>query len=173
MSLSPTKTRKHINAAVERPYLDFLPYSLNELMMKTLQAWFAKLDCEIEIYFANHGLLACIFNTPEEKKAVILIHLLLNHASTPKLVMNYIIKHELIHLVVPPRVIKGRVKHHPPEFREMENRIAPEKDTAWEWISVNFCYHLNIRPRLERTDVMNSWMRSWGNELWTIKECES
>ena len=51
---------------------------------------------------------------------IVRIHPLLDDARVPEAFVAYIVYHELLHAVVPPRVINGRRYDHPPEFRLLE-----------------------------------------------------
>jgi len=55
---------------------------------------------------------------------VVRIHPLLDDARVPEAFVAYIVFHELLHAVVPPRVINGRRYDHPPEFRRLERGFA-------------------------------------------------
>jgi hypothetical protein len=50
----------------------------------------------------------------------------LNHPQTPRSVVEFILCHEMLHLVLPPRDVSGHLKTHPPEFWEAENRVEAD-----------------------------------------------
>jgi len=100
--------------------------------------------------------LACI---ELDERPCIFLHSILNHHQTPELVMDFILTHELLHLIIPPRRISGIIKRHPPEFRDAERQAFPEADLAWSWVV--FSLHPCLKPDAEReiTIVKKSWRR--------------
>ena len=142
-----------------QPSLEFVPFSMPTLLDGIKSSLFPDVAQSVELYFVTCGPLACIVD--DDSGATIYIHRLLNNTDTPKDVVTLIIKHELLHLRIPPRTVKGKEVDHPPEFWEAERSIAPERNQAWRWIWANFMTCLKRRPRLERIDVLPSWRRAW------------
>ena len=142
-----------------QPSLEFVPFSMPTLLGGIKSSLFPDVMQSVNVYFVTRGPLACIVH--EDFRATIYIHQLLNNTDTPKEVVTFIIKHELLHLRIPPRTVKGKKVDHPPEFWEAERSIAPERQYSWRWIWANFMMCLKIRPRLERIDVLPSWRRAW------------
>ena len=70
-------------------------------------------------------------------------------------------KHELLHLVIPPREVEGTTRMHPPEFWEAEHTVCPERSIAWAWLWNNLGDCLKRRARLERIDVLRNWKKVW------------
>jgi hypothetical protein len=68
---------------------------------------------------------------------LVVFHPVLNHRQTPVEVLRFLAKHELTHIVRPPRLIDGYGETHPPEFWEHEAEIGPERYAAWAWIYKN------------------------------------
>jgi hypothetical protein len=153
------------------PNLVYLPFSMQALLGDIHSRLFPDVAHRVRIYFVSLGPLACI--SYGESEASIYVHQLLNHPDTPKEVMTTIIKHELLHLRIKPITIPGKkyIDQHPPEFREAERAIAPEKTDAWMWIWSNFLMCLHIRPRLQRIDVRPSWRERWSMPVMDIEEC--
>lgn len=86
----------------------------------------------VALFFSPSRTLANIDTRPDSCR--ILMHSLLNRADVPREVIEYILLHELVHLVVPPREIEGKLKSHPQEFWELANGISGQGDIVWGWI---------------------------------------
>ncbi len=155
------------------PGLSFTAFSLRELCNEIKSKWFPGLSKSVEVFFANQDALACIALNEGRDVSEIYLHSILSHTDTPKEVFEFIFKHELIHLVIPSREVEGKLKHHPPEFWEMEEEIAPEGTDAWHWIWNNFMLVLRRRPKLERTDVMRSWKHRYHGIGFTWEYCKA
>jgi hypothetical protein len=95
---------------------------------------------------------------------------LLNHTDTPIEVFQLIHKHELLHLVFPPREIKGTIRMYPPEFWEAERELCPERRIAWAWLWYNLSDCLKQRPRLEKIDVLGCWKKVWSSPKSSIED---
>ncbi len=119
--------------------------------------YFPNLQGFIPFYFVRRGPLACICQWQE--KPVIYVHEILNHTETPTEVISFIFKHELLHLVIQPRLINGAIKMHPPEFFEAEFLIAPERKNAWYWIWRYLGFYLKRIPKKEGVYVKSNWRK--------------
>jgi hypothetical protein len=62
------------------------------------------------------------------------IHPALDRAGVPRYVVAAVVFHELLHAAMPPRVVDGRRRLHPPEFRRRE-REFPDHARAERWIA--------------------------------------
>ena len=70
-------------------------------------------------------------------QGIIRIHPMLDHPHVPAFFVDFIIYHEMIHIVLPSTVGAGRMVHHPPDFRAIEARFPHfALAKAWEdrWI---------------------------------------
>ena len=153
-----------------QPNLEFVSFSVPLLLAEIQSSLFPDVAQSVKLYFVTRGPLACVaFN---DSSATIYVHQLVNHVDTPNEVMALIIKHELLHLRIPPRVIDGKEVDHPPEFWDAERSIVPERGRAWRWIWLNFMSCLKRRPRLERIDVLPSWKRVWSGQRMSVEECQ-
>jgi hypothetical protein len=123
------------------------------------QRLFLEIDHEVRLEFVTRGPLACVVFS--DKSAAIYIHQLLNHSDTPIEVISLLLKHELLHLRIPPSIIDGRRVQHPPQFWEAEQELCPERTAAWDWIWFNLYDCLKERPQLERIDVRRNWRNVW------------
>lgn len=63
---------------------------------------------------------------------LIRIHPVLDDARVPRWFVGFVVFHELLHAVLPPRVENGRRKIHTPEFRRAEAR-HPDFGRAQRW----------------------------------------
>lgn len=69
----------------------------------------------------------------EPESRVVRIHPVLDQPGVPDWFVRFVLKHEILHAVIPSyRDDAGRWVHHPPEFRERE-RSWPEYEPAVEW----------------------------------------
>ena len=155
----------------EQPRLNYTCCSLDNLVDEVKSEYFPDLQCDIEIHFMWHDTLAFIAHLKDRNKAQIVIHIVLNHTNTPPEVFRFIIKHELLHLVIPAREIKGKIKQHPPEFWRREEEISPESELVWNWLWENIWVCLKRRPRLERTDVNHEWQKCCGRTPFSLEYC--
>ncbi|MCB9745695.1 MAG: M48 family metallopeptidase [Alphaproteobacteria bacterium] len=65
------------------------------------------------------------------------LHPALDHAHVPEWFVSFVLYHELLHLVVPPkRGASSRRQVHPPEFMQLERR-HPRYDEAMAWEAAN------------------------------------
>jgi len=159
MIITDTAELKRLERARELQYLDFTPYKAAEVLEDVRKAQFADIAQRVTIHFVERWPLACIEIGPE--RAFIYLHQLLNHPQTPRQVIAMVCVHELLHVKIQPREIKGRMKAHPPEFWEKERELFPDVGRVWPWIVKNFDGSLRTRPRLERIDVLPGWRRRW------------
>lgn len=72
------------------------------------------------------------FGTYTHDQKLIRIHPALDDASVPRFFVAFVVFHELLHHVVPPRRSPRRVDYHPPEFKKRE-RAHPDYDEALRW----------------------------------------
>ncbi len=64
------------------------------------------------------------------------IHPSLDQAFVPRFFVEFVVFHELLHHVVPPREVGGRLEYHTPEFRRRE-RAHPDYRRAVRWENEN------------------------------------
>ena len=141
------------------PQLPFTATDFPGLLQQTRTSLFPSVRQSLEAFFVPDGSLACVFI--DERRAVVFIHAILNHHRTPESVFRLIAVHELLHLVIDPRVIDGVVKQHPPEFFAREASLVPDRDAAWEWVYNHFYRALKIDAKGERTMVKRNWRAVW------------
>ena len=141
-----------------QPVPSRLRFSLSELMEEVRAAYFPAIDGEVEVRFAAEQPLAYIWrHSMGRDRHMVVFHAVLNHPQTPIEVARFICKHELTHIVRPPRVIDGYYEQHPPEFWDMEYLVAPERWAAWAWINKNL--RRCLRERDSGLSVVGEWRR--------------
>lgn len=140
-----------------QPVPSLLGYSLTGLVEEVRAAHFPSLaDDEFEVRIAAERPLAYVqpdFMGP--RRHLIGFHAVLNHPHTPQEVLRFICKHELLHLVVPPRTVNGIEQTHPLEFWRREAQVGPERWAVWTWI------HRNLGRCLRHTDAGYTVTRRW------------
>lgn len=81
----------------------------------------------------GRGRRSIRFGSYDFEARLIRIHPALDEAWVTQLFVDFVVYHELLHVVVPPVVDEeGRRDVHPPEFRELEVRF-PDYDRAIAW----------------------------------------
>jgi len=150
------------------PEIQFVAYSIYELVNIVKDQFFSDINHKVSINFFYQRPLACIQHNDES--ASIKMHSILNHKETPKEVILFVIKHELLHLAIPPRVIKKRLVKHPPEFFEREKFISPEYELIWRWLDYNFFHCLKVCNRKEQVLVTSEWKEIMYEKRLSFKE---
>jgi len=118
-----------------QPVESRLGYSISGLLEEVRAAWFPDIDDRIEVRFHATGPLAYIANWfMGPTTQLVVFHPVLNHPGTPAEVLRFIAKHELTHIVRPPRTIGGEYESHPPEFWAHEAAVGPERRAVWRWV---------------------------------------
>jgi predicted metal-dependent hydrolase len=72
----------------------------------------------------------------DENHSTIVISLSLDDRSVPDYVVEFVLFHEILHIVYPTRIVGGRRQIHSPEFRRHE-RTFRFYDAAEAWIERN------------------------------------
>ena len=127
-----------------------------------------RIDCALELlaefiiprpvlYFRDQQTLACIATA--ERQPVIEVHDIINIAELPLVAFDHILIHELLHLVVPPREIEGKMKSHPPEFWKLERRFSPRSDDVWQWLNLRLFGELVRDEAREEVRVKRGWRK--------------
>ena len=154
---------RQLDKARREPALHFTALSIPDMLDTIRQSVFPEVRVPVGFYFTTcRYSLGCILHN--EDGASIFLHQILNRPQTPREVFGLVLKHELLHLRIPPRVIDGKEKQHPPEFWEAEKKIAPEGDAAWDWIRENLWFCLQPRPKPERIEVLPEWKNVWSHK---------
>lgn len=107
--------------------------------------------------------LACIHHKPGKPGGDIYFHSLFNRPDVPQPVIEHVLRHELLHLKIPPRVIDGKKIDHPPEFWEAETLLVPWKSASWTWIHMAFWNAIKVDKANECIWVKKTWKRLQGS----------
>lgn len=110
-------------ARLRPPALPFVSFSVSERLKRALATFVDHSPPTPIVWFRDRPTLACIY--VEEKPPLIEVHEILNIRELPVWVFDHILLHELIHLIVRPRRVDGRMRSHPPEFWELEEKSSP------------------------------------------------
>lgn len=102
-------------------------------------------------------MLACIYCQPGRLGGDICLHSLFNRPDVPQPVIEHVLRHELLHLKIPPREINGKRVIHPPEFWEEERILVPWKEVSWAWMVDAFWYALKVDHPNECIWVKKTW----------------
>jgi hypothetical protein len=68
-----------------------------------------------------------------EDKKLLVISRIFDSSRVPVKIVEYMVYHEMLHIVIPARTVNGRRKVHYPEFKKMD-RSFPEYDEIQKWI---------------------------------------
>jgi hypothetical protein len=135
--------------------LSFLPFD-PWLLLQRVQGDFPKLVSKrIDLSLQTHPTLACIRQAGQS--ALILIHSVLNHPETPEKLIDFVFRHELLHIEIPPREVDGHWTSHPPEFWDALRALAPESELAWSWVIIVLGRCLKSDKKRECTFVKSNW----------------
>jgi hypothetical protein len=156
-SVAPSLLRRRFHPSL--PFTSCCPVQLAQRVVAThfQQLQVASLSCA----FIADGPLCWSFWLPSTRELVIHLHNALNHPNTPPLVLEFLIKHELLHLLAPPVQVDDEMERHHVAFSEREQEIAPERLLAWTWLYVSIGEHLRVRRQAQRTDVASTWKATW------------
>lgn len=103
--------------------------------------------------------LACIYCQPGRLGGDICFHSLFNLPDVPQPVIEHVLRHELLHLKIPPREIDGKLIIHPPEFREAEQALVPWRSASWGWMHLAFWEALKPDSANECVWIKKSWRK--------------
>ena len=143
------KSRKH-------PELPFFGFDIYSVLARAKNRLPLVANRPVALWIMNQATLASI--EPSDKPCIFL-HSILNHYQTPEMVMEFILTHELLHLLVAPKEVNGVMKQHPPEFWDAERRAFPELELAWNWLISALYPCLKPDRKKEATFVKASWKR--------------
>ncbi|MBE0608075.1 MAG: hypothetical protein IH609_01715 [Dehalococcoidia bacterium] len=120
--------------------------------------WFPEIADEIEVRIMAAGPVAFISRHSMGRDShVIAFHPVLNRPGTPLELVRFIAKHELTHIIRPPRWDGDWYLEHPPEFWQREFQVAPERFACWAWAH----RHLSscLRDGRDGLSVLRTWRR--------------
>lgn len=156
-SVAPSMLKRRLD-----PSLPFTSCCPAQIAQRVVATHFPELQpLSLACVFVNDGPLCWSYWLPTRRELVIHLHNVLNHPDTPAMVLEFLIKHELLHLQVPPVEIENETQRHHEVFSQREQEIAPERLLAWTWLYVSLGEHLLVRRQAERTDVARTWKATW------------
>lgn len=123
----------------------FVSYNINDMIKEYQSMLNIDNSIKVSINFRQMPTLASIHTENKD----IMIHTILNNSETPQDVIAYIIKHELLHLIISPRMIDGKMTSHPPEFYEEQTKISPEGDEIFFWLFRKYFHYLKQDNKAE------------------------
>ena len=134
----------------ELPLFDFdLP-----VLVAEVRADFPSLASRrIEVWLRVQPTLAYV---KQGGAVVVQMHSVLNHAQTPRQVIAFILRHEFLHTLIPPRTLDGNLTMHPPEYWAAE-RGFPDRVLAWGWLRYALWFCLRFDKKRECTRVTRRW----------------
>lgn len=111
----------------------FLPFNARRVFEATRREWFPELRSRriALVWEGGAGPLASASHRSWFGR--IYLHEALNRPDLPLETFQYVLKHELLHFVVPPQ---GKVSH-PPDFWERQAVIAPEAQGCDRWLEAH------------------------------------
>jgi hypothetical protein len=99
--------------------LPFLNFDLSALCQAIISRDFTSLETSVSVSFFKAVLsqTESLANVAVgERNAKIRVHEILNRGDTPREIIEFILVHEMLHIVIPRREINGRTVHHPRNF---------------------------------------------------------
>lgn len=131
-------------------------------------------DVSPSINFLFQKTLANItFHDNELSSISINVHQILNWPTLPKIVIEYIFHHELLHLIVPKREIDGVLKSHPPEFLDLQKTTFPDADIVTRYIMHCLFPMIKNDKKAEQIKVLPNWRECTAERFIPIEEfCE-
>jgi hypothetical protein len=166
------RCRGRQNASVS-PMLPFLDFDLSALLQQVISRNFPNLETSVSVSFFKAVLsltepLASV--VVRDRTAIIRVHEILNRNDTPRETIEFILVHEMLHIVIPPREIDGRTVHHPPEFWDAESGLYPTRFQIWDWLHRALFPWLKSDEKRERTLVLRGWNKGARHPFPTLGE---
>lgn len=139
------------------PEISFLSFDVLDLLARLKSDM--DLDAVGPVAFSLQTMetLACIRWEEGKQGGDIFFHSLFNRPDVPQPVVEHVLRHELLHLKIRPRMIDGKLVHHPPEFWEAEQALVPWMSASWGWMVLAFWEVIKTDIPNECTWVKKSW----------------
>jgi len=154
------------------PELPLFSFDVFE-MLERLRAEVGVADVgRVTLTMRPENTLAFIRTREGRRGGDIHVHSLLNRPDTPKQVIEHVLRHELIHLLVAPREVDGKLTAHPPEFWEHERRLVPWAGLSWNWIAFTLYDVIRRDEEAECIRVKRGWKRLFRSTFpsWALVE---
>lgn len=141
-----TSSARGVKAIPRQAEIEWTPYTLSELAEGVRKERFPDLGETPRCCFVPCLPMACITqpgagrpNAEAAHKAAegyfppyISINPIFNHPETPRLVLEFVVSHEMLHLLFPAAEENGHIVQHSKEFRKREEELCPEMELAWK-----------------------------------------
>lgn len=141
------------------PEISFLPFDIVELLAKFQHEMNLDSVGPVSITLQKIEHVAYICWEQGSPGASIFLHSLFNRPDVPQSVIEHVLRHELLHLKIPARVIDGKLVHHPPEFWKAEQAFVPWKASSWSWMVLAFWDVIKIDINKECIWVKKTWKK--------------
>jgi len=157
------------------PEFSWFDFDLRRLLNRTKNMFPSLISTPVEVCVQSQPTLVCI--QTGDAPVSIHLHSVLNHPTTPERVIAFILCHELLHLIIPPREVSGKCSTHPPEFWDAEQDMLPDRSLAWGWLILVLGSCLKRDKEQECTFVKKNWKKLMsGNrptmeQIATIRDC--
>jgi hypothetical protein len=138
------------------PQLPMFNFSLPCLVMQVRGEFPDLLSKQVTVWLRIQPTLATVQLDHDE--IVINIHAVLNHAQTPEQVIGFILRHELLHMIIPPREVDDVVVSHPPEFWAVEQGF-PDRVPVWNWLTVSLGSCMRSNKKQQLTLITREWKK--------------
>jgi hypothetical protein len=139
------------------PEISFLSFDVLDLLSRLQHEMGPEAVAPITFSLQTMEALACIRWEHGKPGGDIFFHSLFNRPDVPQPVIEHVLRHELLHLIIPAREIDGKRIHHPPEFWEAEQALVPWKSASWGWMVLAFWEVIKMDIPNERVWVKKSW----------------
>lgn len=149
------------------PELPIFDFSLPTLLGKVRGDFPGLVSKRVTVWLRIQPTLATVHLDGDE--VVIDLHAVLNHAQTPEQVIGFILRHELLHMIIPTREVDGHVTSHPPEFWDVE-RNFPDRVPALNWFFVSLGSCLRRDKKLECIFVTRKWKKCMDAERLSLNQ---
>lgn len=153
------------------PELSFFDFDLRRLLDRTKNTFPSLVSTPVEVWVQRQATLACI----RTSGAPVSIHLhsVLNHPTTSERVVAFILCHELLHLIIPPREVSGKCSAHPPEFWDTEQDMLPDRSLTYGWLILVLGSCLKRDKEQECTFVKTNWKKLMNENRPTLDQIET
>ncbi len=143
------------------PYLPAIGYDPYQVLAEVV-SFFSCLEFDTlpRVDFLCQKTLANIVVMDNDISSVsINIHQVLNWHTLPRAVLVYIFHHELLHLIVPPREVDGKLKSHPPEFFKLERDSYLDAGILSRYLQESLFGMVRSDAKHEQINVLPQWKK--------------
>ena len=141
------------------PEISFLSFDVLALLAKLQQEMGLDSVGPVSFSLQTMETLACIRWEHGKPGGDIFFHSLFNRPDVPQPVIEHVLRHELLHLKIPPRQIDGKLVVHPPEFWDQERVLVPWTSASWGWMVLAFWEVIKTDIPNECVWVKKSWRK--------------